>query len=77
MIAFLKIYDHLYHTNQFDKALVYGKEISYYQNKKINYKNYGPVVFEKVQSNGMLMIKEKRYQIYNEYLLDIEEDEIC
>ena len=77
LVAFLNIYDNLYHTHQFYKALAYANDISCYQNKKINYKNYGSVIFEKLQSNGMLMIKDEKGKIYEEHILNIEEDKIC
>lgn len=74
LIAFLNIYDNLYHTQQFYKALDYANDISFFYGKRVKYGSYGVVIFEKLQSNGMLMFRDDKGNNYQKHILEIEEN---
>ena len=41
----------------------------------MKYGSYGVVIFEKLQSNGMLMFRDDKGNNYQKHILEIEENE--
>lgn len=73
LTAFLNIYDNLYHTNQFHKALDYANDISYLKDKKVNYLNYGMVSFIKLNRDGILEFVDDQGIRHQQHIDKIEE----
>ncbi|MGN1183500.1 MAG: hypothetical protein ACI4SR_10875 [Faecalibacillus sp.] len=77
LTTFLNIYDNLYHTNQFHKALEYANDISYLKNRKVSFSEYKNVIFEKLTRNGMLVFKDEKSFVYQKHILEIKGIKEC
>lgn len=73
LTTFLNIYDNLYHTNQFYKVLDYANDISYLQDKKVNYLNYGAVSFIKLNKDGYLSFVDDKGINHLQHIDEIKE----
>ncbi|RHM63098.1 biotin--[acetyl-CoA-carboxylase] ligase [Coprobacillus sp. AF33-1AC] len=69
--TFMNIYYNLYQTNQFDKVLEYANNISYLKDKEVNYLEYGPVTFTKLNDDGTVTFVDQKGQYYHQIINEI------
>ncbi|MFQ6793542.1 biotin--[acetyl-CoA-carboxylase] ligase [Thomasclavelia sp.] len=65
MLAFFKIYYNLYRQGGYHEILRYANDIAYLKNRKVTFKDYGLVTFERLNDDGTVAFIDSLGKKYN------------
>lgn len=71
LFTYFKIYYNLYQQRSFDKIVEYDNDISYFKDKKVEFKDYGLVTFTKLNDDGSVSFTDENHLEHRIFIDDI------